>query len=163
MQIYIYINIYQLMIALTQMRLLSFVMIYSYVLVDPLMLYLSHTKALTKGPPFCRQESSMRLPEKNRCLPSDFNTRRTLVGNNIVDHSGVGVDPTIHLHSRLNIWLQYISQRQFQDEKRNIQVLGFGAAYIIYLKVYSFHWHVYLWVYMAAATMPWAYTYEIQN
>ena len=33
-------------------------------------------------------------------------------------------------HSRLNTWLQWIGQRQLQDETRNIEVLGFGAPYI---------------------------------
>ena len=33
-------------------------------------------------------------------------------------------------NSRLNTWLQYIAQRHLQDGTRNIQVLGFGAAYI---------------------------------
>ena len=36
--------------------------------------------------------------------------RRTLVGNKTVDHSdAVG---QLHLHSRLNTWLQWIGQRQ---------------------------------------------------
>ena len=49
----------------------------------------------------------------------------TLVGNKIVDHSDVVGASTVvllqlHLHSRLNTWLQYIAQRQLQDETRNI-------------------------------------------
>ena len=32
--------------------------------------------------------------------------------------------------SRLNTWLQWIGQRQLQDETRNIEVLGFGEPYI---------------------------------
>ena len=40
-----------------------------------------------------------------------------------------------HLHSRLNIWLQWIGQRQLQDETRNLYVLGFGAPFIRYLTV----------------------------
>ena len=36
----------------------------------------------------------------------------------------------LHLHSRLNIWLQGIRQRQPQDGTIIFQVLGFGAAYI---------------------------------
>ena len=36
----------------------------------------------------------------------------------------------LHLHSRLNIWLQGIRQRQPQDSARIFLVLGFGAAYI---------------------------------
>ena len=35
-----------------------------------------------------------------------------------------------HLHSQLNTWLQWIGQRQLQDEPRNIYVLGLGATYI---------------------------------
>ena len=37
---------------------------------------------------------------------------------------------TIYLHSQLNTWLQWIGQRQHQDETRNIYVLGLGASYI---------------------------------
>ena len=63
------------------------------------------------------------------------NTRRTLVSNTIIDHlevvgaSPVGATPTTSsvLHSRLNTWLQWIGQRQLQDETRNIYVLGFSA------------------------------------
>ena len=33
----------------------------------------------------------------------------------------------LHLHSRLNTWLQWIWQRQLQDETRDIKVVGFGA------------------------------------
>ena len=36
----------------------------------------------------------------------------------------------LHLHSRLNTWLQYIAQRQLLDETRNISVWGFGASNI---------------------------------
>ena len=36
----------------------------------------------------------------------------------------------LHLHSQLNTWLQWIKQRQLQDETRNINVLGLGAPYI---------------------------------
>ena len=36
----------------------------------------------------------------------------------------------LHLHSRLNTWLQWIEQRQLQHEKRTISVLGFGVTYI---------------------------------
>ena len=35
-----------------------------------------------------------------------------------------------HLNSRLNTWLQWIGQRQLQDEMGNIQVLVFGVPYI---------------------------------
>ena len=36
----------------------------------------------------------------------------------------------LHLHSRLNTWLQYIVQRQLQAKTRNIQVLKFAASFI---------------------------------
>ena len=36
----------------------------------------------------------------------------------------------LNLHFRLNTWLQWIGQRQLQDETRNINVLGLGATYI---------------------------------
>ena len=36
----------------------------------------------------------------------------------------------LHFHSQLNTWLQYIGQRQLQDETRNIYVWGLGATYI---------------------------------
>ena len=35
----------------------------------------------------------------------------------------------LHLHSRLDTWLQWIGQRQLQDEARNMQVLEFSASY----------------------------------
>ena len=35
----------------------------------------------------------------------------------------------LDLHSRLNNWLQWVVQRQLQDETRTIQVLQFGATY----------------------------------
>ena len=41
----------------------------------------------------------------------------------------------LHLHSQLNTWLQWIGQRQLQDETRNIYVLGLGASYIRELTV----------------------------
>ena len=52
------------------------------------------------------------------------NIRRTLVDNKIVDHSDavraspVGALLQLHRHSRLNIWLQGIRQRQPQDSTR---------------------------------------------
>ena len=36
----------------------------------------------------------------------------------------------LHLHSRLNAWLQGVGQRRLQDEMRIISILGFGASYI---------------------------------
>ena len=49
--------------------------------------------------------------------------RRTLIGNKIVEHSDVvGASPMLqlHLYSRLNTWLQWIGQRQVQDETENM-------------------------------------------
>ena len=42
----------------------------------------------------------------------------------------------LHIHSRLNTWLQLIGQRQLQDETKIIHVLEFGATYIRGLAVY---------------------------
>ena len=42
-----------------------------------------------------------------------------------------------NLESQLNAWLQYIAQRQLQDEMRTIKVLGFGATYFKGLVVYT--------------------------
>ena len=36
----------------------------------------------------------------------------------------------LHIHSRLNTWLQWIGQTQLQDEMSYIKVLWFGVAYI---------------------------------
>ena len=35
----------------------------------------------------------------------------------------------LHLRSLLNAWLQWIGQRQLQDETRSIYFLLFGASY----------------------------------
>ena len=59
----------------------------------------------------------------------------TLVGDKIVDlsdvveESRVSSAPAIS-SSQINTRNQWIGQRKVQDETRNIQVLGFGAAYI---------------------------------
>ena len=59
-----------------------------------------------------------------------LNIRRILMGNKIVDHSDVvGASPELHVHSRLDIWLQGIRQRQTQDSTRIFLVLGFGESY----------------------------------
>ena len=49
--------------------------------------------------------------------------------SDIVGASPVGAAPTTSSF-RLDTWLQWIGQRQLQDETRIIQVLGFGEAYI---------------------------------
>ena len=41
----------------------------------------------------------------------------------------------LHIHSQLNTWLQWVEQRQLQDETRIIWVLGFGVTYIRVLMV----------------------------
>ena len=55
------------------------------------------------------------------------NISHNLVGNKIIDQSDVvwalpvdAVSSQLHLHSRLNTWLQWIGQRQLQDQIRNI-------------------------------------------
>ena len=68
------------------------------------------------------------------------NVRHTLVGNKIVDHSDVvghclSALFLLHLHSQLNMWLQWIGQRQLQDKMRNVYVWGLGASYIRELTV----------------------------
>ena len=42
----------------------------------------------------------------------------------------------LHLHSRLNTWVQWFVQRQLQDDMRNIKVWGFGASHIRGLTIY---------------------------
>ena len=72
---------------------------------------------------------------RNLTCCQTFHIRCTVVGNEIVDHSDVvraapfGDAPTISsfLTQRL---VQWIGQRQLQDEMRNIWVLGFGVPYI---------------------------------
>ena len=46
----------------------------------------------------------------------------------------IGAAPTTSF--QLNTCLQWIAQRQLQDEKKNIYILGFGASYIRDLTVY---------------------------
>ena len=36
----------------------------------------------------------------------------------------------LHFHARLDIWLQWVGQRQLQDDARIISLLTFGASYI---------------------------------
>ena len=66
------------------------------------------------------------------------NIRRALVGNQIVDHSdvvGASALLQLHLHSRLNTWLHYITKRQLHDETRNILSFGIWCACFGYLTV----------------------------
>ena len=48
----------------------------------------------------------------------------------------------LHLHSRLNNWLQWIEQRQLQDGTINIQVLGLASSYTTCLTVVLLQRHV---------------------
>ena len=50
------------------------------------------------------------------------NIDHSLVSNKIIDHSDVigAALLQLHLHFRLNSWLQWIRQGQQQDETRNI-------------------------------------------
>ena len=41
----------------------------------------------------------------------------------------------LHIHSQLNTWLQWIGQRQLQDETRTIYVLELSGSYIRQLTV----------------------------
>ena len=43
----------------------------------------------------------------------------------------------LHLHFRLNAWLQWTGQRQLQGGTRNIEVLGFGVPYTRGLVVFD--------------------------
>ena len=63
------------------------------------------------------------------------NIRRALIGHKIVDHS-----LQLYLRSQLNTWLQWIGQRQLQDETRDIYVLWLGAPYIRDLTVCVASW-----------------------
>ena len=45
----------------------------------------------------------------------------------------------LHLHSRLNAWLQRVGQRRLQDEIRIISILGFGASHIRDFTVYRWY------------------------
>ena len=67
--------------------------------------------------------------------------RRALVCHKIVDHSDVvgAALLQLHLHFRLNIWLQGIRQRRPQDGTIIFWVLGFGVSYISELTV---HWNL---------------------
>ena len=48
----------------------------------------------------------------------------------VVGASPVGAAPTIFFHSQLNTWLQWIGQKELQDETTIIEVLWFGVTYI---------------------------------
>ena len=58
-----------------------------------------------------------------------------LIGNNIVDHYAM---LPLHLHPRRNIWLQWIGQRQLQDEK-HVSLGIWRAFYGIFKPSYYHH------------------------
>ena len=69
------------------------------------------------------------------------NISRTSAGNQIVDHKDVGAvgaapNTSSFLTQHLVLWCWY---RQLQDETRNIEVWGFGAAYIRCFPVYRWN------------------------
>ena len=53
------------------------------------------------------------------------NISHTLVANKIVDHSDVvGASPVqLHLSDQLNTWIQWIGQRQLQDETLSLGIM----------------------------------------
>ena len=62
------------------------------------------------------------------------NISHTLVGNKLVAHSGerLAVLLQLHLHSRLNTWLQWTDQRQLQDvttEHMNLRTFNLGFIF----------------------------------
>ena len=82
----------------------------------------------------CMSHESLQLTWK--LLPSNSINRHTLVCDEIVDYSDVvgpspvGAAPTTSSFSNFNTWLQWIGQRQLQDETRKIEVLESGVTYI---------------------------------
>ena len=70
----------------------------------------------------------MGCPAETRLNYHQASDIRYTLGNKIVDHTDVvGASPVallqLHLHSQLNTWLQWIGQRQLQNEMRSISVL----------------------------------------
>ena len=82
------------------------------------------------------------LQPQNKHYRKVSNIRRTLIGTKIVDHSDVvgaspvGAAPTTSSFSTDHTWLEWIGQRQLQDETRNIYGFGLGASYIRELTVF---------------------------
>ena len=77
-----------------------------------------NSSALVMKSPQCCAEHSM--------LHQTSNISCTLVGNKIVDHSDIfGAalvgELQVHLYSWLNTWLEWIRQRQLQDEARKFK------------------------------------------
>ena len=106
------------------------------------------------------KQSNTEITVKNTIYRQVSNTRRTLVGKNIFDHSNVvgaspfGAAPKLHLHSPLNTWFQYIAQRQVHAKTRNIYLFGFGASYIRYSRyIWTNYYHLALNTYMCNTIM----------
>ena len=57
----------------------------------------------------------------------------------------------LHLHSQHNTWLQWIDQRQLQDETTITEVFGFGVSYIRDLTVVSIGDR---WTWMVLSVLP---------
>ena len=62
----------------------------------------------------------------------------------------------LHLHSRLNTWLQKVGQRRLQDETRIISALGFGSSYIRDFTGYMYI-YIYIYIYILASKGGMAY------
>ena len=76
------------------------------------------------------------------CISHISNISRTLVGNEIVDHSDVVGASLVGAASTTssfptNTWLNGTGQRQHQDETITISVLGFVLPYMADLTVYQ--------------------------
>ena len=68
------------------------------------------------------------------------NISGTLEGNKIVDHSDVvGASPVSAVPTTSLSWLQWIGQRQLQEETIKTEVLGFDASWFSGLTVYIGH------------------------
>ena len=72
-----------------------------------------------------RMNISLHAQEFLNIISQISNVNHTLVGNEMVDHSDVAGHCLsalleLHLHSRLNTWLQSNGLRELQDEMRNI-------------------------------------------
>ena len=72
--------------------------------------------------------------------PRTSNISGTLEGNKIVDHSNVvGASPVGAVPTTSLSWLQWIGQRQLQEETIKTEVLGFDASWFSGLTVYIGH------------------------
>ena len=74
--------------------------------------------------PYCQLDPTEHISMEFYSKFKSFRSRKTLE-NVVCDMAAILSRP-----QWVNTWLQWIGQRQLQDEMRNIKVLGFGAAYI---------------------------------